>query len=484
VDFAKLVVYQARAHLDEPAVAFPGGVATYRVLAAAMLTAADRIAGLGLPPGSIVGIDVRNPLHHIILMFALNLRGVASASVQTAFSVEASGLSPAAILVDTHATHHPPGLRLIPVDEGWFTVDPEAAPDFVRLLAMPGFPDENAVMRVIFSSGTTGVPKSAGITSKVLARRFGHSLFAIPGGAVRSLTLLGMSTLGGFLSPIWALGTGGVACFAGNPAEALHICRIFNVDVLTVAVLQLQAVLKALGNAPPPPLKRVIAGGSKISQDLLKDARARLCPNLTFSYGSSEAGIVAIADGSFLEGIEGAAGFVLPWIDLEVVDEDGKRLPPGTEGILRTRSEELAHYVVDHPDNALLFRDGWFYPGDIGTLRADGLLVVTGRSSEVINRGGAIVAPDLIERVLTSRPEILEAAAFGIPVSFGVEEIHAAVVARGAFDEQKLLQFCRERLADKAPSRITQVGEIPKSDSGKPLRRIVRDRLVNAAKGS
>ncbi len=481
MDFAKLVVYQARAHLDEPAVAFPGGVATYRVLAGAMLTAADRIAGLGLKPGAIVGIDVRNPLHHIILMFALNLRGVASASVQTAFSVEQSGLSPAAILVDSHATH-PAGLRLVSIDESWFTVDPETPPDFVRLLAMPGFADENAVMRVIFSSGTTGVPKSAGITSKVLASRFNHSLFVIPGGAVRSLTLLGMSTLGGFLSPIWALGTGGVACFAGNPAEALHVCRIFNVDVLTVAVLQLQAVLKALGTAPPPPLKRVIAGGSKISQELLKEARARLCANLTFSYGSSEAGIVAIADGGLLEGIEGAAGFVLPWIELEVVDEDGKRLPPGTEGILRTRSEELAHYVIDHPDNALLFRDGWFYPGDIGTLRADGLLVVTGRSSEVINRGGAIVAPDLIERVLTSRPEIAEAAAFGIPVSFGVEEIHAAVVVRGRFDEQELLQFCRERLADKAPSRIALVTEIPKSDSGKPLRRIVRDRLVNAGK--
>jgi acyl-coenzyme A synthetase/AMP-(fatty) acid ligase len=481
IDFAKLVVYQARAHRDDPAVVSPGGVATYSIFASAMLSAADRLSGLHLPPGAIVGVDVGNPVQHLVLMFALNLCGLASASIQTSFNVEQSGLTPAAVLTDGRS-QHPAGLNLLLVDESWFTVDPSVPPDFERLLGFPGFRSEDDVMRVIFSSGTTGVPKSAGITSKVLARRFNHSLFVIPGDRVRSLTLLGLSTLGGFLSPVFALGTGGVACLASTPPEALHLVRMFDIDTLTVAVFQLQAIIKALGDAPPPPsLKKLIVGGSRIPQDLAREARARICPNLIFSYGSSEAGIVAIGHGSHLEGIDGAAGFLLPWMELEAVDEDGNRLPAGVEGILRTRSDELAHYVVNDPDTALLFRDGWFYPGDIGSVRGDGMVVITGRSSEVINRGGSIIAPELIERVLLSHPDVSEAAAFGVPVRPGIEEIWAAVITKGPLDEEKLKAYCRQRLAEKTPDVIRSVTSIPRTSTAKIKRGQLRAEVTALA---
>jgi len=483
MDFAKLVMFQARSRINEPAVAFAGGVATYGVLASAVESATAKLVATGLKQGDLVTIDVRNPLQHVALILALGLSGIVSASVQTSFNVEMSGLKPDAILVDQFAKQ-PPGLRLIAVDDSWFLADAERGPDFVKLLALPGFPDEDAVARVVFSSGTTGVPKSTGFTGRNMELRLAHASFTYGGGAVggiRVLCMMGFSTFGGYLAMIGALASGGMACFAQQPPDVLHVVRMFGVDLLILAVVQLQAVLAALGDGrPPPSLKTVTAGGSRIPAALLKDAQARLCSNIIFGYGSTEAGSMAHAPASMLMQIDGAAGFAYPWVTLEAVDEEGRPAAPGETGIFRVKTSEQAHYVVDHPDNALLFRDGWFYPGDVGTIGADGLITVTGRSAEVINRGGSIVAPDLVERVLAMHPSVKEAVVFGLPTKTGIDEIYAAVVAPDRFNEAELLHFCRERLADKAPGKIRRLDAIPRTDSGKPKRRMVREQIMAA----
>lgn len=482
MDLAKLIMFQARARENEPAVAFTGGVATYGMLARATLSAVGQLERAGIGAGAVIAIDVRNPFHHIVLILALGLRGIVSASVQTSFNTALSGLKPDAVLVDAHAKQ-PDDVSRIPVDENWFLIDPQTPPDFARLMALPGFSDENDVVRVIFSSGTTGVPKSTGFTSAALGRRLMHAAFLHGGGGIagmRAMTLMGFSTVAGYMVAIGALASGGVVCLAGHPAEALHLIRMFRVSFFTLAVAQLEIVLRTLGNArPPDSLETVIVGGSKVPLELLTQARSRLCANVTFGYGTTETGTISHAPGSFLAFEEGAAGYVVPWVTLQAVDGDYKPLPPGAEGVFRVRTDEQAYYVADDPENRLLHRDGWFYPGDIGTVREDGLVVVTGRSVEVINRGGSIVAPDLVERVLLQFPGIREAAAFGVPKSSGIDELWTAVVTDGPINEQEIILFCRERLADKAPEVIQRVSELPRAESGKVRRRQLRDDVLS-----
>lgn len=110
-------------------------------------------------------------------------------------------------------------------------------------------------------------------------------------------------------------------------------------------------------------------------------------------------------------------------------------------------------------------------------------MVVTGRTAEVINRGGSIVAPDLIERVLQMRPEVREAAAFGMPGKAGIDEICAVVVTSGPFDESDILAFCRQKLADKAPGSVRRVEAIARAESGKIRRKLLRDEAVKARAG-
>lgn len=483
MNVAKMIVYQARLHEQAPALAFAGGVATYGLLMRAVLAVSRRIEERGLAAGSIVAVDIHNPFHHIATIIALELHGIATAALQTAFNVQQTGLEPAAILSDSAATFDA-GIPVVAVGPEWFAVDPLVPVDFDRLAALPGFGDRDALVRVVFSSGTTGIPKATALTSAILERRIAHNVLIALGnglGGFRLATMMGFSTLPGYMMPATVLSSGGMLCVGGSGGEMLHLMRSFRVDVLFAAVAQLNAILAALGASVAPPLRLVIALGSKLPLPLRAAALARLCANMMFVYGSTETGMIAQAPAALLGEVDGAAGYRVPWADLQVVDENDKPLPPGSEGVFRVRTDEQAHYVSGDRNDSAFFRDGWFYPGDIGRLGADGFVHVTGRSVEVINRGGSIVAPELVERVLALRPEVRDAAAFGVAGAGGMEEIWAAIVTDDAFDEQALIRFCREKLADKAPGTIRRVGAIPRTETGKIRRSALRDAVVARA---
>ena len=292
--------------------------------------------------------------------------------------------------------------------------------------------------RVVLSSGTTGVPKAIGMTGRVMERRLLHGIvWGSEGG--RTLSMLGFSTVMA-VSPIFTLAGGGLACFAPNPQEALHLIRVFGVTQLFAASGQLQGLIDCQTRdfEPCPSLKMVGVGGSRIPGEVLAKTRSLLCNNLVIAYGASETGTVCYARAAVVEGIEEAVGYMAPWAKVEVVDEDCRVLPAGQAGLLRVWSDMVAEYVAERPeDRAILREDGWFYPGDIGTISKDGLVAITGRSIELINRGGAIVAPQFIEDVLAERSEVAQVGAFGVTNDQGFEEIWAAIVSKAPFNQDE-----------------------------------------------
>jgi acyl-coenzyme A synthetase/AMP-(fatty) acid ligase len=226
---------------------------------------------------------------------------------------------------------------------------------------------------------------------------------------------------------------------------------------------------------PCPTLRVVFTGGSLIARSLMLDAAARLCSAIINQYGSTEAGATAFATLDHLAGIDGATGYVAPWAEVEVVDEDNRPVAPGAEGILRIRASCQGEPfppgdLAAHPG----FRDGWFYPGDRGRVLADGLLVVTGRTSEIINAGGVKIEPTLIEDTLAQHPAVAEAAAVGRLAADGVEEIVVVIAARSPVSEQAIIGWCIERGIPVA--RVIFANELPKTASGKIHRDLVRRR--------
>ena len=153
-------------------------------------------------------------------------------------------------------------------------------------------------------------------------------------------------------------------------------------------------------------------------------------------------------------------------------------LPPNTEGILRIRGANvIAGYVGDEAASAAVFRDGWFYCGDIGAVSPDGLLTVSGRDGDFINAGGNKLSPLVVEDVLLSLPQVTEAAAFGVPDRMGVVQIWAAIVSAAPVEMTVLQALCRDRLAEKAPKFIIQIKGLPRNANGK----LVRAELIRFA---
>ena len=124
--------------------------------------------------------------------------------------------------------------------------------------------------------------------------------------------------------------------------------------------------------------------------------------------------------------------------------------------------------------------DGWFYPGDYGRIDPDGLIVVSGRTGEIINRGGVVIAPEFVEEVLSAEPGVDAAAAFGVPTDQGFDDIWAAVVASSELDLDRLRESLAMKLGERTPSRVFQVDTLPRAESGKLMRNRLREQVIRS----
>ncbi len=154
---------------------------------------------------------------------------------------------------------------------------------------------------------------------------------------------------------------------------------------------------------------------------------------------------------------------------IEIVDEENRPLPPGTEGIVRVASEfGIDRYIDDPIESAKVFRGGWFYPGDLGSLTADNLLIISGRQNDVLNAGGGKMAAEKVEAALLAFKGVKEAAAFMVTSTLGVDEVWAAIVCSEKIDPENLRAHCRPRMPTVfVPSRIVTVESLPVNAMGK-----------------
>ncbi len=171
----------------------------------------------------------------------------------------------------------------------------------------------------------------------------------------------------------------------------------------------------------------------------------------------------------------GSIGKPLSMCEVKVMKEDGTFCKPNEIGEIVMRGDNVVSgYYKDPEATAKAFRDGWFHTGDMAYFDEDGFYFLVARKKDVIIRGGANIYPDEVDSVLYSHPDVLEAASFGVPDKIYGEEIVACVVLKEGRKtrEEELIKYCRENLeAYKCPKKIKFIDKIPKTHSGKLLRR-------------
>lgn len=468
------IYYWAKAAPHRAALAFPGGSVSYRQLCNAADAAAVAIARAGFSPKQLVNVSVINPAFQMILLLALGrLNGPAAflkSPAKQALGLKVSGL----------ISENPQDKRDFPraliVDHNWFVsklgAENPPRPDVAPVAA-------SDLLRIAVSSGSTGTPKAVAITQGMMEARLRSSPF-LPERR-RTLCLLTPTASWGFLIVLKTLRTGGTFCFAPFPDDALALCESFRVEFVCVSVAQAASLVfeqRKLARELQS-VDEMLIGGSTLAPAFIADVQRHVCRSIVIGYGATEAGQVASAPLHVLDDTPGAVGCLHPGIDLQIVDDKDRPLPPGRSGAIRIRGEGSADgYLGEAKDAESVFRDGWFYPGDVGALTADGRLVVEGRTSElVINKGGFKVSPALIEDELRKEPAVLDAAVVAALSESGAPEIWAAVVIKGAIDAASLQKSFEGKLGAAAPDRVVKVDAIPRNEIGKIQYKDVRTRL-------
>jgi len=223
-------------------------------------------------------------------------------------------------------------------------------------------------------------------------------------------------------------------------------------------------------------LRLCLSAGTALPRSTFDAFRERFGVPIRQLYGTTETGMIAANMAADPAATFESVGKPPPAVEVRIVDEDGQPLPPGEEGEVTVLSPAMAtgYAGADLAElNEAAFPGGRYRTGDVGTLDAEGVLRLRGRTKLLIEVGGFKVDPIEVEDVLAQHPQVKEAIVVGVPSEIpGEEAVKAAVVSNGEVEERELRAFCRERLANfKVPKVFEFLDEIPRSPLGKVLRK-------------
>jgi acyl-CoA synthetase (AMP-forming)/AMP-acid ligase II len=187
-----------------------------------------------------------------------------------------------------------------------------------------------------------------------------------------------------------------------------------------------------------------------------------------------------------LERVPGAVGYIQPGVTVQAVDGSDQVLPPLQDGVLRVRNSHMVSgYLGDPETTKAVFRDGYFYSGDVGHVTPEGILVITGRAKTALNIGGDTVSPEFVEDVVAGCPGVQECAVFAANNDLGIAELTLLVVASSPINGAAVQRYCASRLPPScAPARVFQVDALPRGGQGKLDRKRLPDIVAALGKAS
>lgn len=373
------ILFQCRRQPPVAAICVPGqerGLISYRRLEHAIHNISRRLLSLGVAPGSIVAVSIKDAIFHAAMLLASARLGIVTLSVRD--QIPSLQFKIDALITDARL---PAAIdRVALADPSWMEGDGQP----IERRHVPST-NENDVRRIVLTSGTTGEPKGAAISQRVLSGRIGWHLTMFGNRLPRCdrfYSDMPLSSMLGFQFLIYSLLRGGTMVFPGDRFDSTLLaideykvqCLIAQPDGLELFARWFDTIPAYQSN-----LELILCAGV-LSRSLSEYARSRICSHVSTAYETAEVGTSASASAHEIVGTPGAVGFVSPGAAVQIVDRSGRLLSLGGEGSIRIRSDYAADgYVGDPAETARVFRDGWFYPGDVGVLGTDDLLIVTGR---------------------------------------------------------------------------------------------------------
>jgi cyclohexanecarboxylate-CoA ligase len=474
---------------------------SYAELSALVGRVATGLRAIGLEPGDRVCVMLPNCLEFAAAIFAILRMG----AVYTGIPVAYGRREVAAILRSTRSrvlfvptafgsTDHIALVRELaqelagfptivvvgeaPDEDGWLGFEHLAA----HACEAPAAVAPDALAHIGFTSGTTGEPKGAMNTHQTLdfvaARWIEHIGEELLGEDTVNLVASPIGHHTGFLWGVLMsarLGCRAVLLDRWDASVAVEVIREEGVTTLIAAPTFLQDLVELRGtDATAVPTLRLIAiAGAPIPRALVSRAREQLGCFICPAWGMTEWGIgISAAPGLAPARIDATDGVPVPGCEVTVVDGVGDPAPQEVEGELQIRGPGLFVGYYERPEaTEEAFRGGWFQTGDRAVVHADGFVSLSGRSKDVIIRGGENIPAVAVESLLYEHPGVIDVAIVGIADErLGERACAVVVLTKGsALDLAEACRFLSERGLSKhfLPERLEVVPQLPKTPSGK-----------------
>jgi fatty-acyl-CoA synthase len=346
---------------------------------------------------------------------------------------------------------------------------------------------DDDLAQLLYTSGTTAAPKGAMMTHRAFVHEYVSCVVALDLRAddvpLHPLPLYHSAQMHAFLMPYLMLGATNHVIEKPEPGDVL--ARIER-DRVT-SFFAPPTVWIALGEHPDfatrdlATLRKAFYGASIMPTPVLARLREAL-PGVGFynAFGQSEIGPLAtVLRPEEHDERPDSAGRPVLFVELRVIDGEGRDVEPGGQGEVIYRSPQLCTGYWDKPEETEeAFAGGWFHSGDLVRIDAEGFIFVVDRVKDVINTGGVLVASRDVEEALYTHPAVAEVAVIGTPHERWIEAITAVVVARSDTTAEDVLAHARAHLAAfKVPKAVHFVDALPKNPSGKLLKRELRERF-------
>jgi acyl-coenzyme A synthetase/AMP-(fatty) acid ligase len=473
-----IVYYWARAVPQRSAILEPSGVITYAMLAKAVETAAQYFAENISDRSNPVAISIRSGSKMLVSLLGLLRAGFSVVLANPSVFKELAAISVSALVFERETATLEGGHNL-PFNEVWLNFDPKAER---KDQPIPVSRTQGGDI-LCFTSGSTGRPKLVVCPQSSWQERVRFPLNSIFSNYERMLIVPALSTAWGLSRAYEALHSGRTICLAPVGEATLWMINTYEIDTILVSpqqALELVELQEKTTRFPLRSLKSMQIGAASIGREAVARIKKHLCRNVILIYGTSEAGAIAVAPYDMIANTAGGAGYILPGVDLEIVDASGRILPAGKEGFVRVRSRVFSENMAASKSS-----EQWFYTGDLGLIAEDGLFCIGGRAGDVVNRGGEKLAIPDIENFLLTCAGVRDAGVCTVTGPGGFSEVWVGLVLDPSADvaTMRFMIEANQRYKNNI-DKIFVVEAIPRGTLGKIQRAELKKLLQELLKAS